>query len=94
MSTNRVTYFMRSILQNSKLNREKFVKNKIKYNISKTKNKFNNNMIIKRNISTKTFNQSKNHRDFSGGGGPPNFMVLIATILGVYLGSGRLEKKK
>jgi hypothetical protein len=93
MSTNRVTYFIRSILQNSKLNREKFVKNKIKYNISKTKNNLNNT-IIKRNMSTKAFNQPKNYSNFSGGGGPQNFMILIATIFGVYLGSGRFEKKK
>lgn len=33
MSQNRVKYFIRNILQNSKLNREKFVINKKKYNM-------------------------------------------------------------
>lgn len=51
MSSNRVSYFIRNILQNSQLNREKFIKNKIKYNILKTTNK-TNNINIKRNMST------------------------------------------
>lgn len=51
--SNRVSYFIRSILQNSKLNREKFVNNKKNYNqfIAKNKQK-NNNRIIIRKMST------------------------------------------
>ena len=49
MSSNRVQYFIRNILQNSKLNREKFVKNKKNYTI---KNKNNYNLILKRNYSS------------------------------------------
>ena len=51
MSANRVQYFIRSILQNSKLNREKFVNNKKKYNMMTVKNR-NHNMIIKRNYTS------------------------------------------
>lgn len=39
MSSNRVQYFIRNILQSSKLNREKFVKNKKMYNEIIFKNK-------------------------------------------------------
>lgn len=46
MSSNIVQHFIRNILQNSKLNREKFVKNKKLYN---SKNKRNYNLIAKRN---------------------------------------------
>ena len=45
MSANRVKYFIKSILQNSKLNREKFVNNKKKYIITNAKRN-NYNMII------------------------------------------------
>lgn len=47
--SNRVQYFMRRIILNSKLNREKIVNN-IKFSNQKiqSKNKNNHNMIIKR----------------------------------------------
>ncbi len=35
---NRIHYFIKNILQNSKLNKEKFVNNKKKYNMIKAKN--------------------------------------------------------
>ncbi len=83
MSANRIQYFIRSILQNSKLNREKFVNNKKKYNMTTVKNR-NHNMIIKRNFGS------------SSGFIPPNFngpnknpnpftRATIAIIVGVYL---------
>ncbi len=83
MSANRVQYFIRSILQNSKLNREKFVNNKKKYNMTTVKNR-NHNMIIKRNFGS------------SAGFIPPNSngpdknpypftTATIAMIVGVYL---------
>lgn len=85
MSANRVQYFIRSILQNSKLNREKFVNNKKKCNIMSVKNR-NHNMIIKRNFGS------------SSGFMPPNFngpnknptpftSATIVMIVGVYLAS-------
>ena len=39
MSSNRLQYFIKNILQNSKLNREKFVKQKKMYNDLYIKNK-------------------------------------------------------
>ncbi len=46
MSTNRIQYFIRNILQSSKLNREKFVKNKKTYSETIFKNKNRNNLIF------------------------------------------------
>jgi len=51
MSSNRVHYFIRSVLQNSKLNREKFVNNKKKYIMTTVKNR-NHNMFITRNYTS------------------------------------------
>jgi adenine specific DNA methylase Mod len=51
MSSNRVQYFIRNILQNSKLNREKFVKNKKIYNKKNT----NHNLILKRKLNTNSY---------------------------------------
>ena len=51
MLANRVHYSIRYILQSSKLNREKLVNNKKKYNITALKNR-NHNMIIKRNFGS------------------------------------------
>ena len=80
MSANRVQYFIRSILQSSKLNRENFVNNKKKYNMMAVKNR-NHNMIIKRN-----FNSSSGHV-------PPNknpnenssYLIALGGMIGVYL---------
>ncbi len=48
MLTNRIHYFIKNILQNSKLNREKFVKSKKIYSetIFKNKNRNNHNLIF------------------------------------------------
>jgi hypothetical protein len=80
MLVNRIQYFIRSTLQNSKLNREKFVNNKEKYNMMAAKNR-NHNMIIKRN-----FNSSSGHM-------PPNknpnenssYLIALGGMIGVYL---------
>ena len=49
MLSNRFQYFIRNILQNSKLNREKFIINKkIYYDLSKKKT--NHKLILKRNL--------------------------------------------
>lgn len=52
MSTNRIQYYIRNILQSSNLNREKFVKSKKTYNENIIKNKNRNNLIFKRNFGT------------------------------------------
>ena len=51
--SNRIQYFIRNILQNSKLNREKFVNNKKIYSHLISKNRQNNsNRIIIRKMTT------------------------------------------
>jgi hypothetical protein len=65
MSMNIVHTFIRNILQNSKLNREKFVRNKKTYNKMLSKNK-NYNYIIKRNFGTfhsYDFNNNNNNNN-------------------------------
>jgi|694.fasta_scaffold09651_18 hypothetical protein len=52
--TTRVQHYIRNIIFNSNLNREKFTKNLQKINTIKNKNK-NNNITIKRNIHTTTY---------------------------------------
>jgi|LauGreDrversion4_2_1035121.scaffolds.fasta_scaffold52216_2 hypothetical protein len=97
MSANRVQYFIRSILQNSKLNREKFVNNKKKYNMMNVKNR-NHNMINKRNFST----YSKPNPPIFGNGpnGPnmppegPSLIVVAAMAIGTYIATGRYEPRK
>ena len=63
MLANRVQYFIRSILQSSKLNRENFVNNKKEYNIMNIKNR-NHNMIIKRNYIEIVNNKLIINRDY------------------------------
>ena len=95
MFPNRIQYFMRNILQNSRLNRQKFVKNKEKYNNALSKSNkilINNNQhpnkyhnyIIKRNFGTYEFNlKPKNNGD-----GPNNpFMVLLMAVSLYFVGS-------
>jgi hypothetical protein len=100
MSANSVQYFIRSILQNSKLNREKFVNNKKKYNMITIQNR-NHNMIIK-NINHNMIIKNRNHnmiikRNFGllSGFIPPNsndpnkdpdyFRTVVALIIGTYI---------
>lgn len=96
MSANRVHYFIRSILQNSKLNREKFVKNKITYNSIKSKNKINSNynMIIKRKMSTSNYSPPQYNSDFGGGGGPSGFGALFVCAAGFYFVTDRFYSGK
>jgi len=49
MLSNKVQYFIKNILQNSKLNREHFIKNKKKYN-DLSKKKINHKLILNRNL--------------------------------------------
>ncbi len=80
MLANRVQYFIHSILQNSKLNREKFVNNKKKYNMMAVKH-CNHNIIIKRN-----FNSSSGYIPPRPDKDPNEFMyAFIGVIVGGYL---------
>lgn len=78
MLANRVQYFIRTLLQSSKLNREKFVNNKKKYNIMTVKNK-NHNTIIKRQFGSWSNTQQPNF----GGGGRPNKPMLFLVVIAV-----------
>lgn len=96
MSTNRIHNFMKNILFNSKLNREKSINNKIKYSNLNIKNKKLNNLIIKRNISTATRNNKNNQENCSenGGNGPNNYMYFALMAFGTYFMSGKFNKNK
>jgi len=97
MSSNRVYTYIRRILQNSKLNRENSIKNKINYNVANAKNRTvtNSNMITKRHISTSTFKQENRSKCGGNGGGKPNgYLGLIALAIGFYAATGRFNDKK
>ncbi len=79
MSANRIQYFIRSILQNSKLNREKFVNNKKKYNMMTVKNR-NHNMIIKRNFGSSSGFIPPNKEPHG-----PDWKSFILVACGIYL---------
>ena len=78
--SNKTLYLMKSILQNSKINRTNFIKNKKIFNEYKFKNKQpNHNLILKRKFST--------FQPFmmNGGGGDGNELIyLTAIIVGLY----------
>ena len=71
MLSNRVRYFIRNILQNSKLNREKFVKNKKIYNNLSVK-KRNYNLIAKRNYGLPPSNNNNNNNHYG--------FIIIASL--------------
>jgi hypothetical protein len=87
MSSNRVQYFIRSILQNSKLNREKFVNNKKKYNMTTVKNR-NHNIIIKRNFGSSSGFIPPNS---NGPNKDPDYFktAVVALIVGTYIVTNR-----
>ncbi len=79
MSVNRIQYFIRSILQNSKLNREKFVNNK-KSGMMSIKNR-NHNKIIKRNfgLNIDYTQPNKNPNENS------SYFIALGAMILVYL---------
>jgi len=77
--SNRTQYFIRRIIQNSKLNREKFVYNKNNFMVNSVKRKNSNNNIIKRNIST--YDGPNN----GGPNGPNMLLIAIGGALSVYI---------
>jgi len=95
MSQNKIYYLIRKIFQNSNLNREKFIKNKINYNNLKIKNRnINNSMIIKRHMSTFNYKPPQYNSTFGGGGGPNGFGSLLACVVGFYFITDRFQNKK
>jgi hypothetical protein len=93
--SNRTHFIIRSLLQNSKLNRENFVNNKKKYNLYKSKTKQTGfNRIITRNLNT----NYTNYQTFGKGPGNngPNYsfvFIMFASALSVYI-SKELNKNK
>ncbi len=84
MLANRVQYFIRNILQSSKLNRENFVNNKKKYNMIAVKNR-NHNIIIRRNFNSSSgYIPPKPDRD------PDEF---IYAFIGIIVGGFLISKK-
>jgi hypothetical protein len=98
MSMNRVLNFIKRNVQNSNLNREKFVKNKMYYNNLKNFSKFkmiNNSLIIKRYISTSsTYNNGGGEGGNNNGPGPNNYIIITIMAFGAYLTSGKFNEKK
>jgi hypothetical protein len=92
---NRVLNFIKRNVQNSYLNREKFVKNKMYYNNLKNFSKFkmiNNSLIIKRYIST--YNNDGGEGGNNNGPGPNNYIIITIMAFSAYLTSGKFNEKK
>jgi len=89
MSSNRVQYFIRNILQNSKLNREKFVKNKKLYN---SKNKRNHNLILKRNFNSNSYGSPP--PNFNNNNNNNNYWIILACAIVTNIVSGKFNEKK
>ena len=86
MSSNRVQYFIRNILQNSKLNREKFVKNKKTYSETIFKNKNRNNLIFKRNFGTASNFPPPNNNNNGG-----NWVLVLMIATTSYIVSKKIK---
>ena len=90
--SNRVQYFIRNILQNSNLNREKFVNNKKIYSQLISKNRQNNsNRIITRKMST--FEPPL----FGRGPRDPKwnpFILMFVMSMGIFIPQYLTDKKK
>jgi len=80
MSTNIIQYFIKNILQSSKLNREKFVKSKKIYSETIFKNKNRNNLIIKRKFCT-YYPPSNNNNNNNGG----NWVLVLMMATSSYI---------
>jgi hypothetical protein len=80
MSTNRIKYFIISKLQNSRLNREKFVNNKKKFNMMSVKNR-NHNLIIKRNYISQPPNKNPNSNPYTN--------IFMVMIFGIFMVTNR-----
>ncbi len=86
MSTNRIQYFIRNILQNSKLNREKFVKSKKTYSETIFKNKNRNNLIFKRNFGTASNFPPPNNNNNGG-----NWVLVLMIATTSYIVSKKIK---
>lgn len=80
MSTNRILYFIRNNLQNSKLNIYKFVKSKKIYNETIIKNKKNYNLNLQRKFSTNSFRYPPPNNNNNG----PNWVFILMVSFASY----------
>jgi len=89
--SNRTYCIIRSLLQNSKLNRENFVNNKKKYNLYRSKPRFNR--IITRKMHTNSI-PFPSFRKGPGGNGPklPLAFIMFAS-LSAYISSNFNKKR-
>lgn len=93
MSSNRVQYFIRSILQNTKLNREKFIKNKKIYNDLSVKNKRNPKVLFfKRNFNTNSYGSTPSKFDDNDNNN--NLIIFGAAAIVPYITQRRFNEKK
>ena len=91
MSSNRVQYFIRNILQNTKLNRDKFIKNKKIYNDLYKKNT-NHNLILKRKLNTSCYGLQSQNNNNDNNQDNNNWIIFGYTIV-TYINSGKFDKK-
>jgi len=92
---NRIHFIIRSLIQNSKLNRENFVNSKKKYNLSKSKTKQQGfNRIITRNLNTNSIPFPSFGKGPGGNGPKLPFALLFATALSAYISSNFNKNKK
>ena len=98
MSSNRVQYFIRSILQNTKLNREKFIKNKKIYNDLSVKNKRNPKILFfKRNFNTNSYGSTPSKfddNDNNNNNNNNNLIIFGAAAIVPYITQRRFNEKK
>ena len=80
--SNKFTNLMKRFLENPKLNREKFVKNKQIYNVCLNKNRQKNVNIINRKMSTYSY---YGMNDGGGGGGRNRLIYMIIMSTTCYL---------
>jgi hypothetical protein len=93
--SNRTHFIIRSLLQNSKLNRVNFVNNKKKYNLFKSKTKQQGfNRIITRNLNTNSIPLLSFGKG-PGDNGPklPYLLIMVASTLSAYISSNFNKKK-
>jgi len=88
--SNRTYFIIRSLLQNSKLNRVNFVSNKKKYNLTNSKQGLNR--IITRKMHTNYEPISSFGKGPAGNGPKSHFVLLFAAAVSGYISSNFKKK--
>ena len=91
-------FVIRNIFQNSKLNREKFVKDKKKYNVSKASAERSFNKVVTRNFHSKHYVAPLSFGGGGGGRGPrgdgPFAFIMFGSLLSAYVSSNVNKNRK